>query len=180
MLEFLETCDAPEPQVHSWVDWERNPHRVTSPTLPPPSSVESAPVTPPLPVAYVPIGHSKRNTNDRRCRCGSQQHLTSAHRLCPLNHRLWDAADEPNSDRLRLYVPRTLAREYHVGKTVQLFEGKVTAVTNDGLLTLTFDDGDVDNVDEKDLLHIFSDMRKLRAGKRRRVSSAPCNAKRTR
>ena len=128
----------------------------------------------------VPIGHSKRNPNDRRCRCGSQQHLTSAHRLCPLNHRVWDAALEPNVDRLRLYVPRTLARDYHVGNTVQLFEGKVTAVTNDGRLTLTFDDGDIDDVDEEDLLHIFSDMRKLRAGKRRRVSSAPCNAKRTR
>ena len=73
------------------------------------------------------------------------------------------------ADRLRLYLHRSLEREYHVGDSLQMFHGKVTDVTNQGLLTITYDDGDTDDVTESTLLKIFGDMRKFRDGKRRRV-----------
>lgn len=182
MLQFLETAGNPVAEVQSWVDWARNPHRTDTTNSSPTPIAEVAPTTPPepAPMPYVPIGQSRRNTGNRRCRCGSLQHLTVAHRLCPLNARLWGVGDHHNLDRLNLYVPRSLVREYHVGTALQMFPGKCVGVTDDGFLKLEFDDGDTDNVEEDTLLKIFGDMRKQRAGKRRRVSSTPSGNKRMR
>ena len=112
----------------------------------------------------------------RICRCGSQLHLTIQHKSCPLNNNndVLPIFPDDEHERLSRYVPRNFLYQYYEysdGSTRKCF-GKVTRVTDDGKLTIEWTDGGEDDVTEKELLKIFSTMKKEMSRKRKATGGA--------
>ena len=111
----------------------------------------------------------------RMCRCGSLEHQTVQHRMCPLNKSadLLELFPGDEHKRLLRYVPRKYLYRYYdfSDGSRRRCHGSVTSVTDESLLRITYTDGGHDDVTEKELLGIFAQMKRDRSNKRKHGGS---------
>ena len=153
MLHYLEHGPGNGPETPpTWINWSDNQTTTATTGDDDESSSSSVSDEEDTDGPYVPFAHIPKNKNGKKCRCGSDTHLTTNHSACPLNkkrRRTTPSEDDSDSDESNTTFPYPVGTRVAMSFESGVFAGEITQLYDDDptIAMVTFTDGDKKDLD---------------------------------